>query len=121
MLHRYENRREKLAPRAIYLKRVVRSFVAGTLIIAGWLGVGIAGYMLTIPEFDFFDSLLNASMILGGMGPIIDPIIKLSPTAKVFASFYAMISGVIFISAFAILITPMAHRFFHRLHLEDNT
>lgn len=103
------------------MKRVMRSFLLGTLIIAIWLGVGILGYYLTIPEFDFFDSLLNASMIIGGMGPMIDPAIRLNETAKVFASLYAMISGIIFISAFAILITPMAHRFFHQLHLEDNS
>jgi hypothetical protein len=89
--------------------------------IALWLGVVILGYYATIPEFDFFDSLLNASMIIGGTGSMIDPDIHLSGSAKVFASLYAMISGIIFISAFAILITPMAHRFFHQLHLEDNS
>jgi hypothetical protein len=120
MLHKYENRKEKLAPRHVYMKRVIRSFLLGTLIITFWLGLGILGYRITIPEFDFYDSLLNASMILGGMGPLIGPDIKMSHAAKIFASFYAIISGIIFISAFTILITPMAHRFFHKLHLEDN-
>jgi len=77
------------------------------------------GYKLTIPEFDWYDSLLNASMILSGMGPVIDAKIVLSNKAKVFASLYALFSGVAFISTIGILIAPIAHRFFHRLHLED--
>lgn len=84
------------------------------------LFIGIIGYKLTIPQFDWYDSLLNASMILSGMGPMIDPSITLTPTAKVFASAYALFSGVTFIGSIGILIAPVAHRFFHRLHLEDS-
>ena len=80
---------------------------------------GTIGYKLTIPEFDWYDSLLNASMILSGMGPIIDAKIILSKAAKVFASAYALFSGVMFITTIGIVLAPIAHRFFHRLHLED--
>ena len=83
------------------------------------LFIGILGYKLTIPELDWYDSLLNASMILSGMGPMIDASIKLTNTAKVFASIYALFSGVAFIGTIGILIAPIAHRFFHKLHLED--
>lgn len=58
-------------------------------------------------------------MILSGMGPVIDIDIELSNTAKVFASLYALFSGVAFISTIGILIASRIHRFFHRLHLED--
>ena len=85
------------------------------------LMLGVLGYKLTIPEMDWYDSLLNASMILSGMGPMIDPDIKLTNTAKVFASVYALFSGVAFITTIGILIAPMAHRFFHRLHIEDDS
>ncbi len=81
--------------------------------------MGVIGYKLTIPEFDWYDSLLNASMILSGMGPIIDANIILTKTAKVFASCYALFSGVTFISTIGILIAPIAHRFFHKINLED--
>lgn len=84
------------------------------------LALGVAGYQLTIPEFDFYDSLLNASMILSGMGPVIDSKIVLTNTAKVFASCYALFSGVTFITTIGIIIAPIAHRFFHKLHLEDD-
>ena len=78
------------------------------------------GYKLTIPEFDWYDSLLNASMILSGMGPVVDSSIVLTKTAKVFASIYALFSGVTFLSTFGIFLTPVLHRFFHKLHLEEN-
>lgn len=58
-------------------------------------------------------------MILSGMGPVIDSGIVRSNKAKVFASAYALFSGVAFISTIGILIALLAHRFFHRLHLED--
>jgi len=83
------------------------------------LSIGILGYKLTIPQLDWYDSLLNASMILSGMGPMIDPSITLTKSAKVFASMYALFSGVAFISTIGILIAPIAHRFFHKLHVED--
>ena len=83
--------------------------------------IGVLGYKFTIPEFDWYDSLLNASMILSGMGPMIDADIKLTNTAKVFASVYALFSGVAFITTIGILIAPMAHRFFHKLHIEDDS
>lgn len=85
------------------------------------LFIGVLGYKLTIPELDWYDSLLNASMILSGMGPMIDPGIKMTNTAKVFASLYALFSGVAFISTIGILIAPIAHRFFHKLHVEDSS
>ena len=116
----YESKRQKLAPRHIYFKRVIRSFLGGGLLIGIWLAVGMIGYSVTIPEFDIYDSFLNASMIMSGMGPIMDPRIELSSAAKVFASLFAIFSGIIFISAFAILITPVAHRFFHKLHIDDD-
>jgi hypothetical protein len=82
--------------------------------------LGVVGYKLSVPEFDWYDSLLNASMILSGMGPVIDVNIILTKTAKVFASCYALFSGVTFISTIGILIAPIAHRFFHKINLEDN-
>ena len=85
------------------------------------LAIGVVGYKTTIPQLDWYDSLLNASMILSGMGPMIDPAIVLTKDAKVFASLYALFSGVAFISTIGILIAPIAHRFFHKLHVQDTS
>ncbi len=109
-----------MAPKKVFYKRLWYNAVFGSTIMTVCLLIGIIGYKLTIPEFDWYDSLLNASMILSGMGPVIDAKIVLSNSAKVFASLYALFSGVAFISTIGILIAPIAHRFFHRLHLEDN-
>jgi uncharacterized membrane protein len=118
-----ERKKPKLAPVAVYRKRLWKNAVYGMAIMLSCLAIGVLGYKFTIPnlKFTWYDSLLNASMILSGMGPMIDPKIELSNTAKVFASVYALFSGVAFITTIGILIAPMAHRFFHRLHIEDDS
>ena len=113
------NKKLKLAPKHIYYQRLWKNAAFGISIMMLCLLIGITGYKFTIPEFDWYDSLLNASMILSGMGPVIDAKIVLTNSAKVFASAYALFSGVAFISTIGILIAPIAHRFFHKLHLED--
>lgn len=114
-----DRKKTKLAPVKVYYRRLWKNVFFGMTIMLLCLLMGILGYKFTIPELDWYDSLLNASMILSGMGPMIDPDIKLSDSAKVFASMYALFSGVAFISTIGILIAPIAHRFFHKLHLED--
>ena len=78
------------------------------------LGLGIAGYHW-IGHLPWVDAFLNASMILAGMGPV-DPL-EGAP-AKLFASVYALFSGVVFLSSVGVLVTPVAHRMIHWLHLE---
>ncbi|UEG49948.1 hypothetical protein LK994_00485 [Ferruginibacter lapsinanis] len=116
----YERKSDKLAPRKIFYQRLWKNATVSFFILAFCLAVGVVGYKFSIKEFDWYDSLLNASMILSGMGPVIDSKIVLTNTAKVFASVYALFSGVMFITIIGILIAPIAHRFFHKLHLEDD-
>ena len=115
----YENKKQKLATVKIYYLRLWKNVFFGLATLIFCLSIGIWGYSFTVPEFDFYDSLLNAYMILSGMGPIIDQNIVLSKSAKVFASLYALFSGIAFISTIGILIAPIAHRFFHKLHVEE--
>ena len=115
----YENKKQKLAPRKVYLKRIRKNAFMAAIVLLTSLFIGVLGYKLTIPQMGWYDSLLNASMILSGMGPIIDPAIHLSKAAKIFASAYALFSGITFLSTFGLLIAPVVHRFFHRIHLED--
>ncbi len=115
----YEHKKQPLATKEIYYRRLWKNFFFATFIMSLSLAIGIIGYKQTVPEFDWYDSLLNASMILSGMGPIIDAKIVLTNNAKVFASCYALFSGVTFISTIGILIAPIAHRFFHKINLED--
>ncbi len=115
----YEHKRQPLASKRKYYNRIWTNLLFSSGIMAICLFIGVVGYKVTIPEFDWYDSLLNASMILSGMGPIIDTNIHLTNSAKVFASIYALFSGVAFISTIGLIIAPVAHRFFHKLHLEE--
>lgn len=114
-----DGKKQKLAPVKVYYQRLWKNVLYGLAIMSVCLLIGVLGYKITIPEMDWYDSLLNASMILSGMGPLIDPSITLTKTAKVFASIYALFSGITFIGTIGILIAPIAHRFFHKLHLQD--
>ena len=79
------------------------------------LGLGILGYHF-IAGFNWVDSLLNGAMILTGMGPVNT---LSSDAAKLFASAYALFSGLVFITATGILLAPIFHRVLHRFHLEE--
>ena len=111
----FEHHQQALLPRRQFFIRLARwSAVAGVAIL-GSLAVGICGYHY-LEGLPWIDSLLNASMILGGMGPV-DP---LKTTAgKLFASFYALYSGLALISVAGLMLTPIIHRFLHKFHIGD--
>jgi hypothetical protein len=111
----YERRKQPLLSRAKFLKRVGRhGLVALGVVIVG-LGIGVAGYHW-LADLSWIDSLLNASMILGGMGPV-EPL--KTDAAKIFASFYALFSGLAFIGIVSVLLAPFVHRTLHRFHAEE--
>ncbi len=114
MLHRLERRRQPLASRRVFLKRIGRYLTLSMAIIFFSLAIGIVGYHVT-EGLSWLDLLLNASMILGGMGPV-DPVRTIA--GKWFASFYALFSGMVLLVAVGVLIAPVFHRFLHRFHLE---
>jgi hypothetical protein len=64
----------------------------------------------------WIDSLLNASMILGGMGPVN---LLTNTSAKVFASAYALFSGLVFIAVMGVVFSPIFHRMLHKFHMDD--
>src|SRR5438067_5114776 len=110
----YENRKQPLLSTAKFLKRVARHWLAGFGVLAFGLGAGIIGYHY-IGGLSWIDSLLNASMILGGMGPV-DPL--KTNAAKIFAACYALFSGLAFVGIAGLMIGPFAHRLLHRFHIE---
>lgn len=111
----YEHHQDQLAPRSIFVKRVIAALMIGLCLIVIALSIGVAGYHF-IAGFDLIDSLLEASMILGGMGPVRE---LPNDTAKCFASIYALFSGVIFIAMMGIVLAPVAHRVLHRFHVDE--
>ena len=110
----YENRKRPLINRAAFAKRVLRHLFLALFIVIAALGLGVLGYHF-LGELTWIDSLLDASMILAGMGPI-SPLHAVS--AKVFASCYALFSGLVFIGIATLIIAPFAHRLLHRFHLD---
>lgn len=110
----YEHHTQPMLPRKHFLLRMFWHLLVASLVIAGSLIIGVVGYHVS-EGLSWLDSLLNAAMILGGMGPVAE---LHTVTGKVFASFYALFSGVIFLVIAGILIAPVAHRVLHRLHLE---
>ncbi len=110
----FENHTQPLATQAEFVRRMVRYSLLTAGIILFSLGIGILGYHY-LESLSWIDALLNASMILGGMGPV-NPL--QTNAGKIFASFYALYSGIILLASVGILITPVFHRFLHRFHLE---
>lgn len=112
----YEHHKQALANRQIFLRRLILNAVicAGILFVS--LGIGMAGYHY-LEGLSWIDSLLNASMILGGMGPV-NPL--QTDAGKIFASFYALYSGVVLLASVGFLAAPIFHRFLHRFHLAED-
>jgi hypothetical protein len=113
----YEHRSHPLLPKRLYIRRLFRHGLAALLVVIASLSIGILGYHFT-EGLPWIDSLLNASMILGGMGPV-DPLH--TGGGKLFASFNALFSGIVFLFVAGILMAPIVHRFLHRFHLESQT
>jgi hypothetical protein len=111
-----ERRYQPLISRREFAWRYLRWGTVGAAILITSLAYGVCGYHF-LEHIPWLDSLLNASMILGGMGPVD----TLHTTAgKLFASFYALYSGLLLISLTGMMLTPMVHRFMHKFHIEED-
>src|SRR5262245_33525073 len=114
MKNMFEHRGQELLPRRAFLFRLGRFALAALLLVMVSWGIGILGYR-TLENVSLIDATLNAAMILGGMGPVD----KLNTDGgKLFASFYALFSGIVFLVAVGVLVAPILHRFMHQFHLE---
>ncbi len=111
----FEKKHQKIVSLSVFIKRMAAYIGVVLLLILSVLFIGVAGYHW-IAGLSWIDSLLNASMILGGMGPV-DRLIQTD--AKIFASVYALFSGLVFIAVMGILFAPILHRMLHTFHMED--
>lgn len=116
MFHFLEGKGEPLAAIRVFYTRVVRCFMLTLVIITFSLMIGTFGYRY-FGGLDWVDALLNAAMILTGMGPV-NPMTTTS--GKLFAVFYCLYSGIAFLSLVAIISAPIYHRFLHRFHLDSD-
>jgi hypothetical protein len=111
----YEHHKEPVLPRQQFLRRAARHGGVSALIILLSLGIGTFGYRESA-GLPWVDSILNASMILTGMGPVNT---LTTDAAKLFASFYALYSGIVFLAATGVFFAPFLHRVLHRMHATD--
>jgi len=110
----FEHRRQPLLTPHAFLVRQLTYLLAALGIIAGSLVLGILGYHF-LEGLAWIDALVNAAMLLGGMGPVNE---LHTYAGKLFASFYALYSGIIFLVSVGVILAPLYHRFLHRFHLE---
>ena len=111
-----ERKHEPLLPYSAFLLRLVWSVLTGAAIILGSLAIGVVGYRWS-GHLSWLDSLYNASMILGGMGPVDDRGLSIPPAEKWFASAYALFAGMALLVIVGVMFAPLFHRFLHHFHL----
>ncbi len=104
-----------LPPIRVFVSRIIRNLLIGFAIIAFSLGLGMIGYSY-FEKMNRIDAFINASMILSGMGPVST---LQTDEGKIFAGFYALFSGIVFLIVIAIIIAPIFHRFLHRFLVKD--
>jgi hypothetical protein len=108
----YEKKTDPLLARARFRPRLLNHVGIVVVLIAVSIGLGIAGYC-RFEHLDALDGFLNTAMLLGGMGPVNAPV---TPAGKLFAGFYALYAGLVFIVTAGLLFAPLVHRLMHRLH-----
>jgi hypothetical protein len=110
----FEPHHKKPVTHYAFLRRMGRSGGLALMLTLAWLAVGIVGFR-ACEDSSWIDSLFNASMIMSGMGP---PQVPVSAATRIFASVYAILSGLVFLTVSAILLAPVVHRFMHLFHAE---
>ena len=110
----YEKRRTPPIHRSAFATRILRHIALAGCLLAVSLGMGMSGYMY-FEGLSAVDAFLNSSMLLGGMGPVNPP---LTNGGKLFAGFYALYAGLLFVLSAAIVFTPVIHRVLHKFHWE---
>jgi hypothetical protein len=112
----FENKSKELLSFSLFFRRVLLYFFYAFILILFSTAIGTIGYR-HFGNLSWVDSFYNACMILTGMGPVN---VMETNAAKLFASFYALFSGIAFLSTIAVFLAPIAHRFLHALHIDDD-
>ena len=108
----YEHHSERAISRVLFYRRMGKTLLWAALATAVSLSIGTAGYHF-LEHIPWIDALLSASMILAGMGPVAE--LKTN-AGKLFASFYALYSGLVLIGLMGLLLAPLFHRILHTFH-----
>ncbi len=110
----YETRRQPLIVPSAFLRRLLSHVAAAFVLLGGSVAIGMAGYM-HFEKLAAIDAFLDTAMLLGGMGPVHLPS---TYAGKLFAGFFALYAGLVFIAVVALVLGPVVHRVLHRFHLD---
>ena len=116
MLFKFDNKTEPMASPATFVGRLFVNLLAAIILLAIALGAGMYGYHAT-EGLNWLDAFLNASMLLGGMGPV-DQLH--TEAGKIFAGSYALACGIVLVLATGVILAPVLHRVLHALHAADD-
>ncbi len=111
----YENRKQRPLPRAKFVRRLFMHVLAAVCLLFISLVIGMVGYE-HYENLGWRSDFLNAAMLLGGMGPVDQPHTN---GGKLFAGFYALYAGLVFIATATLIFTPIVHRLLHKFHWDD--
>ena len=111
----YESKTQQPLARRIFARRLLMHTSIALGLIAFSIAMGMAGYV-SFEHLSWLDAFLNASMLLGGMGPVNAPV---TDAGKLFAGLFALYAGLVFIVTAALLFTPLLHRLLHRFHWDE--
>jgi hypothetical protein len=115
ILPEFEHRAQPVIPPRQFVIRLAHSGIIALAVIAVSLFIGIVGYHI-LEGLSWIDAFLNASMLLGGMGPVNTPV---TFGGKLFAGLYALYCGLAVILVAGVILAPVAHRILHRFHMES--
>jgi hypothetical protein len=113
----YESKSQKPLARPHFARRLLAHFLIAQAVIAFSVALGMTGYVC-FEHLGALDAFLNTAMLLGGMGPVNAPV---TDAGKLFAGFFALYAGLVFIVTAALLFTPLLHRLMHRFHWDDKS
>lgn len=108
----YETRLQPIATRARFQARMLRHAAFSAVLVAGSLFMGMSGYVY-FEHLTWTDAFVDASMLLGGMGPVHNPE---TTGGKLFAGCYALYSGLVFLVTVGVMLAPILHRALHKFH-----
>jgi len=111
----YEVKSDPPLLRKFFARRMCMHALIACGIVTFSVALGMAGYC-GFEHLGPLDGFLNTAMLLGGMGPVNAPV---TPAGKLFAGFFALYAGLVFIVTAALLFTPLLHRLMHRFHWDD--
>jgi hypothetical protein len=113
----YESRLQPIATRQRFVSRMLRHGAFAAAVVAGSLFMGMAGYVY-FEHLTWLDAFVDASMLLGGMGPVHNP---QTAGGKLFAGCYALYSGLVFLVTVGVVLAPVLHRALHKFHWAKET